>query len=144
MEAIRKHHGYIDYAINLITGILFVFAVIMAFGYGAAVAIPESLLEPLVVFSPTLAFALVDLLTQGLPAVLIFVVLSLAIKLFKVRVVYTILAMPFVLFMLSALPELLVNTSGSGFHLASICAKTLPVVLCALFLAKKDKESNSA
>ena len=144
MEAIRKHHGYIDYAVNLITGILFIFAVIMAFGYGAAVAIPESILEPLVAFSLTLAFALVDLFTQGIPAVIIFVLLSLAIKLFKVRVVYTILAMPFVLFMLSALPELLANASGSGFHLTSICVKTLPVVICALFLAKQDKVNNGA
>lgn len=143
MEAIKKHHGYIDYTVNLIAGISFVFAVIMAFGYGAAVAIPKDILEPLVLLSPSLAFALVDLFTLGLPAVLIFVLLSLAVKLLKVRVVYAILAMPFVLFMLFTLPELLVNTNGSGLYLASTCAKTLPVVVCALFLAKKDKVSNS-
>lgn len=144
MEAIKKHHGYVDYTVNLFAGILFVFAVIMAFGYGSAVAIPKDILEPLVLLSPSLAFALVDLFTLGLPAVLIFVLLSLAVKLLKVRVVYAILAMPFVLFMLFTLPELLVNTSGSGLYLASTCAKTLPVVVFALFMAKKDKVSNSA
>jgi hypothetical protein len=143
MESFRKDHEYIDYAISLIIGISFVFAAIIAFGYGAAVAIPKSILHPLVSFSPIFAFTLVDFFTQGIPAVLIFALLSLAIKLSKVKAVYTLLAMPFVLFMLSALPELLASKTNSNFYLASVFAKTLPVVVCALFLAKQNKVSNS-
>jgi hypothetical protein len=143
MESFRKDHEYIDYAISLIIGISFVFAAIIAFGYGAAVAIPKSILHPLVSFSPIFAFTLVDFFTQGIPAVLIFALLSLAIKLSKVKAVYTLLAMPFVLFMLSALPELLASKTNSNFYLASVFAKTLPVVVCALFLAKQKKVSKS-
>jgi len=143
MESFRKDHEYIDYAISLIIGISFVFAAIIAFGYGVAVAIPKSILHPLVSFSPIFAFTLVDFFTQGIPAVLIFALLSLAIKLSKVKAVYTLLAMPFVLFMLSALPELLASKTNSNFYLASVFAKTLPVVVCALFLAKQNKVSKS-
>nr|WP_136250601.1 hypothetical protein [Ningiella ruwaisensis] len=144
MEATKNHHNFIDYVINLIIGILFVFAVITAFGYGAAVAIPKNFLEPLSLFSPTLAFSVVDLITQGIPAALIFVFLSLALKLSKIRAVYTLLAMPFVLFMLSAIPELLMIEGSSGFYLASLFAKVLPVVFCALFLAKWNRVNYSA
>ena len=143
MESFRKDHEYIDYAISLIIGISFVFAAIIAFGYGAAVAIPKSILHPLVSFSPIFAFTLVDFFTQGIPAVLIFALLSLAIKLLKVKAIYSLLAMPFVLFMLSALPELLASRSNSSFYLASIFAKTFPVIVYALFLAKQKKVSKS-
>ena len=144
MEAIRTQPSYIDYAVNLIAGILVVFAAIVAFGYGAAIAIPKSILEPIVQLSPILAFSLVDLFTQGIPASLIFAFISSIIKVLKINVIYTLVTMPFVLFMLSAIPELFLSTGISEIYLASLLAKVLPVVLFALFLAKREKVVDGA
>ena len=70
----RKGYGW---AVALVLGLLFAWASLTIVGIGTAVAVPPGLLGPLVGWSPLLAFALVDLVTIGLPLAAAFIIFVL-------------------------------------------------------------------
>lgn len=144
MEVIKAYPRYINYAASLFAGIFFVFVAITVFGYGAALVIPKSILDPLTSLSPSFAFSLVDIVTLGIPAAIIFMFFGWAITRLQIKVMYTLMASPFILFMLFSLTQVLLSTDELLFYLATWLAKVLPVVICALFLAKRDKADQGA
>ncbi|MBQ1784360.1 MAG: hypothetical protein II007_11980 [Gammaproteobacteria bacterium] len=69
-----KGYGWV---VALVLGLLFAWGSLTIVGIGTAVAVPPGLLGPLVSWSPLLAFALVNLVTVGLPLAAAFSILAL-------------------------------------------------------------------
>lgn len=61
-------------------GVLYAYLSVYIIGFGAAIAIPESILTPIAKVAPILAFAMVDLITIGLPLIVIYFLFVLGVK----------------------------------------------------------------
>ena len=118
------------------------YAAVLLMGYGAAVAISEDVLRPLMMLSPALALALADFITMGIPAAVLFCLFALALKHFSGMAHPPMLVAPFVLFMLFGLLTIFESNDGKIIYIAQTMAKVLPVIACALYLAKTEA-SNS-
>ena len=79
-------------------GALYAYLSIYIIGFGAAIAIPASVLAPVAKAAPTFAFAMVDLITIGIPLIVAYSLFVMTIKYFnssKSYFPYLILLLPF-------------------------------------------------
>jgi hypothetical protein len=136
MEFNRHYQHSINVATSILVGMLFVYLSFPIIGFGAAIAIPKSVLLPMMQQSPTLALSLTEALTIGLPLAAFFYLLTLVTRgLFKV--VYPVyLVAPFVVFMHCGLYGIVGSDEGTLYS-AQIFAKVLPVLACAVCLSKQ-------
>ena len=84
--------------IAIFLGVLYAYLSIYIIGIGAAIAIPASILTPVVKAYPTVAFAMVDLITIGLPLVAASFIFLVAVRYFNPRksyFPYLVLLVPF-------------------------------------------------
>lgn len=130
--------------LSIIGGLVFVFLSVPLMGIGAAIAVPESILLPLMNVSPILAISMVDLITIGLPLGILFYATAWILKR-KVRVIqYYFLATPFVFFMLFGLIGLVLPSEEIILYVAITVAKIIPVIACAVILSKLNASNNGA
>ncbi|WP_334032050.1 hypothetical protein [Alteromonas sp. P256] len=123
-------------------GVLFVCLSIVIMGYGAAVAVPEKMLLPLMQLSPTLALSLTSFITIGLPLTLSFYLLAVIFRRLFNMVNSSFLIAPFFVFMVYGLATIAHNNDDMWYNLALTLSKLLPVLLCAIFLARQNVSSN--
>lgn len=142
MEVKLRHQHSLNQLISLSAGILFVYISISAMGYGAAIAVPQDFLLPLMQFSPTSALLLTDFLTIGLPLAALFYLLAVVFKRLFRMVYLSLLVAPFIVFMLYGLVALEDNNGSMLYNLAQTIVTVLPVFVCAIFLAKQDVSKN--
>lgn len=130
-----KHH-----IIALLLGIAYLFAVIWPIGLGAAIAIPAQWLAPWVQETPILAFAVVNLVSLGLPMLLVLVPLVLILRYCwapEGRLPYLLLLVPFLVMELYYLLVMPMLTGQSPlFSLGTNLPKDLVLVLATLALAR--------
>ncbi len=121
--------------ISILLGGGFAYLSIFLAGIGAAIAIPDPMLDPLVFTSPTLGFAIVNLLTIGVPLLAAYMAISYFSRLVFKHVSYILLATPFLLlnlYLYSVMPphkEML-------FSVITSLPSVLVVAACALVLTK--------
>ncbi len=87
----------VHFIVCLFLGIFFAYISVPVFGYGAAIPIPVDMLLPFAKNFPTATLAAIDLVTQAFPLCLIYCVLALLIKHFKLvnHLYYLVLGVPF-------------------------------------------------
>jgi len=73
----------VHFIVCIFLGVLFAYISIPVFGYGAAIAIPSDVLLPFAKNFPIATLSIIDLITQALPLCLIYCVIALLIKHFK-------------------------------------------------------------
>ncbi|OUS70713.1 hypothetical protein B5G52_13750 [Pseudoalteromonas sp. A601] len=85
------------FIVCLFLGVFFAYISVPVFGYGAAIAIPVDMLLSFAKNFPNATLAAIDLITQALPLCLIYCVLALLIKHFKLanHWGYLVLGIPF-------------------------------------------------
>ncbi|WP_032095979.1 MULTISPECIES: hypothetical protein [unclassified Alteromonas] len=142
MEMNLQNKPLANRSLSFAAGILFVCLSIVIMGYGAAVAVPEKILLPLMQLSPTLALSLTSFVTIGLPLTLTFYLLAIIFRQLFNMVNSSFLIAPFILFMVYGLATIALNNDAMWYNLALTLAKLLPVLLCAIFLARRNKSSN--
>lgn len=130
----------------IILGAIFAYLSIAIIGYGAAIAIPSNLIEPMWRFSPTFASAVIDLITLGLPLMISYLVLVQVTKFIKIDnhpLVYLLLAVPF--FLLHAFIFIGVSSGFEGItSLAMALPKYILLGLCVGYLSIKWKNNNTS
>ena len=142
MEIYLHYQPLVGRFTSLTAGVLFTYLSITIIGYGAAVAIPENLLLPLMQFSPTFALSLTEFFTIGIPLAVSFYLLALIFRRL-VKMVYSyLLVAPFILFMLYGLVTIGYNNENIWYYFSLTVAKLLPILACAIFLAKQDASNN--
>lgn len=128
-----------NYISLVVLGLIFAYFSITIIGYGAAIAIPVTILEPLAKSTPSFAFALIDLLTLGVPLIIFYILLVQLTKLLKVNnnhLVYVFLALPFY-FLHLYLFIITFPDSEVAFYLASTLPKYVLLGLCVWYLSKQ-------
>ena len=142
MEINQQYKPLVNRLLSFAAGVLFVYLSIVITGYGAAIAIPEKILLPLMRLSPTFALSLTHFFTIGLPLTVSFYFLALIFRLLFRMINASFLVAPFILFMLYGLVTIAHNSDDMWYIIALTLAKLLPVLICAIFLAKQDVSSN--
>ncbi|MAD73208.1 MAG: hypothetical protein CML20_00110 [Rheinheimera sp.] len=124
----------------LILGVLLAWASIAIIGIGAAVAIPGSVLKPLMTFSPQLALTLIDLFTIALPLAAAFIVVILASRLVQKKpdtLFYLLLLAPLLCFQVYLL-------LGPSQQLMAAALTTLPryivLAVCVYWLTRSNQQ----
>ena len=142
MEMNLKNKPLANRSLSFAAGVLFVCLSIVIMGYGAAVAVPEKMLLPLMQLSPTLALSLTSFITIGLPLTLSFYLLAIIFRRLFNMVNSSFLIAPFILFMVYGLATIAHNNDDMWYNFALTLVKLLPVLLCAIFLARQNVSSN--
>jgi hypothetical protein len=125
---------------SLCAGVTFLFLSVTIIGYGAAIAVPKDILDPFVHFSPTFALSVTDFVTIGMPLAVLFYLIALIFKQLVKQVYLSLLVGPFILFMLYGLVT--IEYGGSfWYYFFSAMAKLVPVLLCAIFLGKRNAQN---
>ncbi|XQW83591.1 hypothetical protein ACOYR1_10525 [Thalassotalea piscium] len=128
-----------NYIFLVVLGLIFVYFSITIIGYGVAIAIPANILEPLAKSIPSLAFALIDLITLGVPLVIFYILLVQLSKLLKANdnpLAYVYLVLPFYFLHLYSYIITFPN-SEVVFYLASTLPKYVLLGLCVWYLSKQ-------
>lgn len=133
-----QYQALVGRATSLFAGILFIFLSVTIIGYGAAIAVPRDILEPLMHFSSTFALSFTDFVTIGVPLAVSFYLIALLFKRLVKQVYLSLLVGPFILFMLYGLVSIEYTAGSFWYYFFSVMAKLLPVLLCAIFLGKQD------
>lgn len=142
MKVKLRYQHSLSPLLSILAGVLYAYAAVLFMGYGAAIAIPEDVLRPLMMLSPALALALADFITMGIPAAVLFGLFALALYRFSGTAHPSMLVAPFVLFMLFGLVILFESNDGKIIYIGQTMAKVLPVIAYALYFAKTEA-SNS-
>ena len=125
---------------SLFAGVLFIFLSVTIIGYGAAIAIPKDILEPLMHVSSTFALSFTDFVTTGIPLAVSFYLVALVLKRLVKQVYLSLLVGPFVLFMFYGIVTIEYAVGSFWYYFFSVMAKLLPVLLCAIYLGKQDAQ----
>ena len=132
-----------SYFIAVILGIALAFASVVIVSYGAAVAIPADILNPVAQISGLLAFTLVDLLTIAVPLAAAFVIVAFASKLVISKPdfnFYVLLLAPLVLlqlyFVAQSQPQMLNN-------IVTTLPRMLLLAVCFYFFVRSSKQANA-
>ena len=144
MEITKQHKPNLYSLFSVTAGVAFVYLSIIVIGVGAAVAIPESILKPMVRFSPIIALSIVDLITIGIPVAICFFVFTWLFKLALKSINYYLFAAPYFLFMLYGLTNEGITNNDLTYYTAITVAKIIPVLLCVILLSKSVKGGNGA
>ena len=142
MEINLQNKPFANRFLSFAAGVLFVYLSIVIMGYGSAIAVPEKILLPLMQLSPTFALSLIDFFTIGLPLTVSFYLFTLIFRRLFHMVNSSFLVAPFILFMVYGLATIAHNNDDVWYNLALTLAKLLPVLLCAIFLARRNIPSN--
>ena len=142
MEINLQNKPFANRFLSFAAGVLFVYLSIVIMGYGSAIAVPEKILLPLMQLSPTFALSLIDFFTIGLPLTVSFYLLAIIFRQLFHMVNSSFLVAPFILFMVYGLATIAHNNDDMWYNLALTLAKLLPVLLCAIFLARRNISSN--
>lgn len=137
-----QHQPLVDRSLSLAAGVLFTYLSISIIGYGAAIAVPVGVLLPLMQLSPTFALSLTDFVTIGVPLAISFYLLALVFRRLVSMVYLPLLVSPFILFMLYGSVPSALRSEEMWYHFALTLAKLLPVLVCAILLAKQDTYNN--
>lgn len=138
MEINLQNKPFANRFLSFVAGVLFVYLSIAIIGYGSAIAVPEKILLPLMQLSPTFALSLIDFFTIGLPLTVSFYLFALIFRRLFHMVNSSFLVAPFILFMLFGLIAIARNNDDILYNVAFTIAKLLPVLLCAIYLAKQN------
>lgn len=132
-----------SYFIAVILGIALAFASVVIVSYGAAVAIPADILNPVSQISGLLAFTLVDLFTIAVPLAAAFLIVAFASKLVVSKpdfTFYALLLAPLVLlqlfFVAQSQPQMLNN-------IVTTLPRILLLAVCFYFLVRSSKRANA-
>lgn len=132
-----------SYFIAVILGIALAFASVVIVSYGAAVAIPADILNPVAQISGLIAFTLVDLFTIAVPMAAAFLIVAFASKLVISKpdvTFYALLLAPLVLlqlyFVAESPPQILSN-------IVTTLPRYLLLAVCCYFLVRIDKRANA-
>jgi len=132
-----------SYLIAVILGIALAFVSVVIVSYGAAVAIPADILNPVAQISGLLAFTLVDLFTIAVPLAAAFLIVAFASKLVISKpdfIFYALLLAPLVLLQLYFVAQ-------SQPHMFNNIVTTLPRILllagCFYFLVRSSQRANA-
>lgn len=125
--------------VGVILGILYAFISVPITGIGAAIYIPASILDPLIGINPTFAFAVVDLITIGIPLIIVYFVFVLVINYFnasKSYIPYLVLLIPFIaqhiyFFIIMGLPQ------DWDYTLAKIIPRYIAITAISLYFVKR-------
>lgn len=124
--------------VSLILGTLFAYLSIQIIGYGAAIAIPIYIMEPITKSLPYTGFAIIDLITSGLPLALVYIIFALLLKqltLGKTSPPYFVLSLPF---LATHIYFVAMSLKHSGFTLWLITSlpKYALVAICVFYFIK--------
>ena len=132
-----------SYFVAVILGTALAFASVVIVSYGAAVAIPADILNPVAQISGLLAFTLVDLFTIAVPMATAFLIVAFASKLVISKpdfTLYVLLLGPLVLlqlfFVAQSQPQMLNN-------IVTTLARILLLTVCFYFLVRSSKQPNA-
>lgn len=125
--------------LGIFLGILYAYLSVDIIGIGAAIAIPASILTPVAKAYPTFTFASVDLITIGLPLIVVYFLFVLIIKYFnssKSYFPYLVLLVPFCIQHIYFF-VIMGQTQDWVYTLATIMPRYIAIVLFALYFVKR-------
>ena len=129
--------------LSLLLSLLYFYLSIYLTGIGAAIAIPESIIKPLIETAPTLAFASIDLITIGIPLIALYVAFAMVIRHFnhaRSTVPYIILLLPFLSYSFFELVSLSYS-NDLVHHLVTMLPKYMLVLMCSVTFIKLTKST---
>lgn len=129
--------------VTILLGALFAYVSLTVAGIGAAIAIPSSILTPFSQVSPYVAFAVVNLVTIGLPLLATYLVFAAVARLLTKQVSYLLLTAPFILLYLFSYFEIPPH-NGMLFNVITSLPSMLAVVFCAIVMARKSANTIKA
>jgi hypothetical protein len=126
-------------ALAILLGALYAYLSVYIIGIGAAIAIPASILTPVAKAYPTFAFAMVDLITIGLPLIVVYFLFVLSLKFFnssKSYFPYFLLLLPFCIQHIYFF-VIIGQNQDWAYTLATIMPRYIAIVFFALYFAKR-------
>jgi hypothetical protein len=127
-------------------GVLYAYLTSHVIGIGAAIAIPASILYPVVKSYPTFAFAMVDLITVGFPLIILYILFALTVKYFNSSKNYfPYLALLAPLFFVIIYESVTIGKPQDWSHsLAIITSRYIGIAVLALLFAKRAENQTKA
>ena len=133
-------HGFI----SVIAGCVFIYLAMLIHGVGAAIYVPESVLRPMYMVSPTFALFLVTLATVGIPMAICFGMYTWLLKISIKTINYYLIAVPYLVFLVSGLLQHEVSGNDYGFSISQGIANNLPLLLCVYLFGKSGEKRSGA
>ncbi|MDG6098513.1 hypothetical protein EXU34_13755 [Alteromonas sp. ZYF713] len=133
-------HGFI----SIIAGCVFIYLAMLLHGIGAAIYVPESVLRPMYMVSPTFALFLVTLDTVGIPMAICFGMYTWLLKIFIKTINYYLIAVPYLVFLVSGFLQYEVSSNDDGFSISQGIAINLPLLLCVYLFGKSGETRSGA
>ncbi len=130
--------------VSLMLGVLYAYISIPVMGIGAAIAIPSSIIAPIANTYPIIALALIDIVTIGLPLMVIYFLLALLVNYFNSNKHY----FPFLLLLTPFLLQqffflFLVGQSSESINtFATIMPRYILIAAVALYLSISAKNKS--
>jgi hypothetical protein len=144
MEITQQYKPTLHSLLSVIAGLVFIYLSIVVTGLGAAIAIPESVLNPMAKLSLTVALSVVDLITIGIPLAICFVMYAWLLKSFLKTINYYLVAAPYIMLLLFSFLEPGFSSNYSIYFVAQVFAKDLPFLVCVYLLGKASNNKSAA
>lgn len=125
--------------ISVIAGCVFIYLAMLLHGVGSAIYVPESVLRPMYMVSPTFALFLVTLATVGIPMSICFGMYTWLLKIFIKTINYYLIAVPYLVFLVSGLLQYELSSNDYGFSISQGIANNLPLLLCIYLFGKSGE-----
>lgn len=144
MEITQQYKPTLHSLLSVIAGLVFIYLSIVVTGLGAAIAIPESVLNPMAKLSLTVALSVVYLITIGIPLAICFVMYAWLLKSFLKTINYYLVAAPYIMLLLFSFLEPGFSSNYSIYFVAQVFAKDLPFLVCVYLLGKTSNDKSAA